>query len=70
MKTPYRIFTSEGGDWYIAAKRVDGVTTVLFENHDSSGAYEAIVKDMGVRVPMLERDMSRGGYDPKTMDWR
>ena len=67
---PYRIFTSEGGDWFIAARKDGDGIAVLYGDHGEAGAYKAILEDLGVDVPMAERDMSRGYYDPKARDWK
>jgi hypothetical protein len=69
MPPRYRIFFSPEGEWYVAAKLSDGSVDVLYEGHGKERAYEAILKDMGVVVPRLEREMDAGTYEPVPGDW-
>jgi hypothetical protein len=65
----YRIFVSESYDWYVAAKRTAAEPQLLYEGHDLEKAYELVLKDMGIKIPILERDMESGTYEPVREDF-
>lgn len=67
----YKIFTSEEWDWYIAAKKDKDKPKVLYEGHSLEKAYESILEDIGVDVPIEERPgmEETGTYTPTKEDF-
>ena len=66
----YKLFMSTEGDWYVAAKRTKDVPAVLYEGHNQEQAYEAILADLGVSIPLVEKDMDDSGtYIPTKKDF-
>lgn len=67
----YKIFVSEGWDWFVAAKKGKLKPEVLYEGHDKDRAYESILKNLGISVPIEERSgmEETGTYIPKKKDF-
>jgi len=65
----YRIISSEEGDWFIAAKKTGRRIRVLTQGHSRAEAFAAVLEDLGVEVPVVERDMGEGTYKPRARDW-
>ena len=70
MAKQYALINSEEGDWYIAAYRDGNAIVALSGGHSRSQACEAILKDLGVEVSYVERDMGDGDYFPKKKDFK
>lgn len=51
----YKIFVSEEWDWFVVAKKGESEPKVLYEGHHKDKAYESILADLGVNVPIEER---------------
>jgi hypothetical protein len=66
----YKLFMSTEGDWYVAAKKTDENPIVLYEGHHHELALEAIVQDLGIEIPIVEKDMDDlGTYIPAKDDF-
>jgi len=70
----FKIFTSEDLDWFVAARKGKGKDNpkVLYEGHDLEDAYKAILKEIGVDVPIEEREEMedmQATYKPKKKDF-
>jgi 6-phosphogluconolactonase/glucosamine-6-phosphate isomerase/deaminase len=66
----YSIISSVEGDWTIAASKEGNCIVALSGGHSRSQALEAILKDLGVEVHHVERDMGDGDYFPKKNDFK
>jgi hypothetical protein len=69
MSKQYAVISSVEGDWHIAAYREKNATVFLFQGHSLEQCYEAVLKDLGVEVNLVERDLSKGNYFPKKKDF-
>jgi hypothetical protein len=73
VKPRYKIFTSDGGDWFVAARFTPETREikVLSEGHDYDDALKAILDDSKIQFGFVVRNMSQSGtYQPKQSDWR
>ncbi|MBS3164142.1 hypothetical protein J4439_01810 [Candidatus Woesearchaeota archaeon] len=69
MGLEHKIFASEGGDWYVLARK-GTPPIVLYEGHHRELAYEALFRDLGISVSIEERDMDDiGTYIPTEDDF-
>lgn len=74
---PYRLFASPDHDWYMLAHlshQGDGeaAVRVLYEGHHRGQAYEALMRDCGIKVPSADerQGMGDGSFAPSPEDWR
>ena len=66
----YKIFTSEEGDWVVAAVLHGKTPVVLYEGHSTDRAYSAILEDADINIDdENEREMATGTYKPVLSDW-
>ena len=69
MSKQYTVIGAAEGDWHMAASRDKNAIVFLFQGHSREQCYEAVLKDLGVEVNLVERDMSKGDYFPKKKDF-
>ncbi len=67
----YKLFCSEDYDWFIAAKNCDDEVKVLYSGDKKGEAYKSILKDIGIKVNIEEREMKDNeGYIPTKDDFK
>ncbi len=68
INSNYKIFASERGDWFIAARKGKDKPTILYKGHILEDASEAILVDIDIPIS-IEKVNIIHGYKPKKEDF-
>jgi hypothetical protein len=67
--SPYRLIFDPGGTWFIVGKKTGDEIEVVYEGKTLHVAFRAILDDLGIEVPSVQRKRCDENYSPKAKDW-